>query len=158
MQQPSLEIEQLYGQISMFDLVTEEMIGWGEDDENQGDNKMQEDKHALNSDLQEIFDGEDECEGCGEGVNGNQEATVKLKNKPKWGKLQNLDLIPNTYIYHESVLDNEHQSDSSSKLADNIDLQKIEISQDTIFDQKYAEEAEEGVSSDEEHKDRILQM
>ena len=133
MQQPSLEIEQLYGQISMFDLVTEEMIGWGEDDENQGDIEMLEDKHALNSDLQEIFDGEDECEGCSERLGSHQEETVKLKNKPKWGKLQNLDLIPNTYIYHESLPENE-QSDSSPKQADNIELQKIEITHDTIFD------------------------
>jgi len=57
----------------MFDLVTEEMIGWGEDDENEGDpefNKARDPKiDVLNSDLQDIFaNEEDECEGCIEGI------------------------------------------------------------------------------------------
>ena len=86
----------------MFDLVTEEMIGcWGEDDENQGESKLQE-KHVLNSDLQEIFHDEEECDGCSQKQGGvfEDDCQVKLKKKPTWGKLQNLDLIPNTYIYH----------------------------------------------------------
>ena len=110
----------------MFDLVTEEMIGWGEDDENENDsNKMRDTKIALNSDLQEIFDGEDECEDCAEGMSITEETTeVKLKRKPKWGKLQNLDLIPNTYIYHEALVDNE----PSPKQSEDIDTHKYEIS------------------------------
>jgi len=105
------EIDQIYGQISMFDLMTE---GRPEDsDDGEGDsNKLhdiREKVNVLNSDLHEIIDLGEDCVGEGEGeiegISINEETThLRLKRKTtRWGKLQNLDLIPNTYIYHETT-------------------------------------------------------
>ncbi len=111
----------------MFDLDE----GRGEDSaDGEGDsNKLhdyREKVNVLNSDLQEIIDPGEECDGEGEieGISINEETTrLMLKRKPNWGKLQNLDLIPNTYIYHE----HEKQPD-------------YKIAQDSIFNQAYAPE------------------
>ena len=101
----------------MFDLMTE---GRGEEsDDGEGDsNKLhdiREKVNVLNSDLQEIIDLGEDCVGEGEGeiegISINDDTThLRMKRKiTKWGKLQNLDLIPNTYIYHETNGTNEHQ-------------------------------------------------
>lgn len=73
------EIEQLYGQISMFDLMTE---GRGEDSgDGEGDsNKLhdyREKLNVLNSDLHEIIEPEEDAMGEGEdeyeGISINEE-------------------------------------------------------------------------------------
>ncbi len=117
----------------MFDLMTEEIMGRGEEsDPGEGDSDKlhdyREKVNVLNSDLQEIIDhGEDACEGEGEieGISINEDTTqLRLKRKPKWGKLQNLDLIPNTYIYHEPA-----QQPASTD---------YHLAQDSIFNMAYA--------------------
>jgi hypothetical protein len=119
----------------MFDLMTD---GRGEEsDDGEGDsNKLhdiREKVNVLNSDLQELFDLGEDCVGEGEGeiegISINEETThLRLKRKQtKWGKLQNLDLIPNTYIYHETQSPKFNQDLCVPSVDD------FKIAQDSIF-------------------------
>ena len=99
--------------------------GRGEDSgDGEGDsNKLhdyREKLNVLNSDLHEIIEPEEDAMGEGEdeyeGISINEETVqLKLKRKKKtWVKLQNLDLIPNTYIYHDT---NGQQEPTDYKIA-----------------------------------------
>ena len=106
---PAQPIEQLYGQISMFDYLTEENdfcrgesdSGDGEGDSTHNIHKFRQKMEVLNQDLHhdQIFDGED-----GEDADLDEDSpdvlNTKMKIKvKKSGKPQNLDLLPSNYIY-----------------------------------------------------------
>ena len=77
-------IEQLYGQISMFDLITEDARGESDSEgEDANLTKYRARMEVLNSDLHEIFDGEDGGEGEGE-----VESSNIITEPPKTGKIK----------------------------------------------------------------------
>ena len=112
-------IDQLYGQISMFDQITEEnYYGRGEqsDQSDEGEDatknikKFRQQIEHLNSDLHDlIYSGEEDDEGE-DGIDSlTQRSGAKAKKMhfKKSGKPQNLDLLPSNYIE-----ENQNSSDT----------------------------------------------
>lgn len=129
---PGQSIEQLYGQISMFDQITEEnYYGRGEqsdasdegEDATQNIKKFRQQIEHLNSDLHDlIYSGEDEGESGPEDDLDcvTQTRSTKMKKLigfKKSGKPQNLDLLPSNY--NDEVQEYEQQPMLNSDVISN---------------------------------------